>query len=111
MNNSNILDKKNQMKKKNPNVNEKLLTIILYVMAFTFVFPNSIDNASGIDNQNRSQNPSIAPSNTTNEDNYCSTHDCTKVCNDLRQAFALDDAGKIRTITDTYPGSGDYCGY
>ncbi len=104
MNNFNIIDKKILMKKKRSTINKKPLIIILSVMAFTIVFINNTNNIFGIDNQNNSINPTIAPNNT-------STENKEKICNDLRQAFVNGDGEKIKTITETYPSSGDYCGY
>ena len=111
MNNFNITDKKNLMKRKNATTNKKWLIIISYFMAFTIVFFNSTGNILGIDSKNDSKNPALAPNNTSKENNYCSTNDCETVCNDLRQAFASGNGEKIKTLTKTYPGSGDYCGF
>jgi hypothetical protein len=112
MNNVNIKDKKNLMKKKSSNANKNHLTSVLCALAFaTVFFSSSTDSIFGVANQNDSKNPTIAPNTTSNEKKYCDTHDCKTICNDLRQAFANGDSAKIKAITEKYPGSGDYCGY
>ncbi len=111
MYNLNISDKKNLMKRKNSTTNKKPLTIVLYTIVLALVFSNSVDSTFGISNQNNSQNLTTAPDNTSDKNKYCSTHDCSTICNDLRQAFANGDGEKIKMITETYSGSGEHCGY
>jgi hypothetical protein len=108
--------KKNLIKRKNSTTNKKPLTIVLYAIVLyaivlSLVFSNSIDSIFGISNQNNSQNLTTAPDNTSDKNKYCGTHDCSTICNDLRQAFANGDGEKIKTITETYSGSGEHCGY
>ncbi len=112
MNNSKILDKKNLMKRKrNSATNKSPLTVVLCAMVFTMAFTAIGENISGIGSQNNPQNPTIASDNASDESKYCSAYNCDTICNDLRHAFANGNGEKIKTITETYSGSGEYCGY
>ncbi|MDQ4073741.1 MAG: hypothetical protein M3162_05480 [Thermoproteota archaeon] len=52
------------------------------------------------------------PDNTsTSSQNYCERQNCEWICADLRDAYSRGDGEKIKQLTETYHGSGDYCGY
>ncbi|MBA3750190.1 MAG: hypothetical protein H0X03_04725 [Nitrosopumilus sp.] len=112
MNNFYKLDKKIQMLKNSLVFNKPLIIVLLYITAFLIVFNNSIDDVSGsIDQNNITNNSTQTPNMTSPENNYCNYQSCEMICEDLKQAFVNGDGEKLKSITDRYPGSGDYCGY
>jgi hypothetical protein len=61
---------------------------------------------------NTTQNSTYLPTYTIPEKNknYCDHHNCSSICTELRTAYANGDSEKIKSITQKYYGSGDYCG-